>query len=207
MIWMNPNEAGKVADGKGHDGAEMTKIKKRTWFIAGGLFAALFVAAVLVIGVRQTPEKTMLKVMSDRVDLQVKDVRFTDVASSGMTWEVTADTARYLKNENLALLEQVKIRLVMKDGRVFVMKGDRGQFNTKSRDMNIEGKVSIVSEKGERFTTDRLQYLDAGKRIETDGPVVMENQSARISGVGMVLSLDEKKVSLLSNVRASSWGN
>lgn len=185
----------------------LIKSKKKKVFILAILLVVLSVAAVLVVGVRKAPEKAVLKVMSDRVDLQVKDVRFTDVGSSGMTWEVTADMARYQKDENLVLLERLKVRLVMKDGRVFVMSGDRGRLNTKSRDMEIEGKVSVVSEHGERFTTERLQYLDAGNRIETDRLVVMESGSARVSGVGMILSLAEKKVTLLSQVRASSWEN
>jgi len=182
------------------------KTKKKTLFIIAILLVVLSVAAILAVGIRKAPEKAMLKVMSDRVDLQVKDVHFTDVGSSGMTWEITADTARYQKDESLVLLEQVKVRSVMKDGRVFVMSGDRGRFNTESRNMEIEGKVSVVSEHGERFTTERLLYLDAGNRIETDRLVVMESGSARISGVGMILSLDEKKLTLLSQVRASSWG-
>ena len=182
------------------------KAKRKTLFIAAILLVILSVAAILAIGFRQAPEKAMLKVMSDSVDLQVKNVRFTDVGTSDMKWEITADTARYQKKENLALFEQVKVRLVMKDGRVFAMSGDRGRFNTQSRDMEIEGKVVIVSENGDRFTTERLLYLDAGKRIESDRLVVMENGSARISGVGMIFTLDEKKVTLLSQVRASSEG-
>lgn len=182
------------------------KTKRKTLFIVAILLVILSVATILAIGLRQAPKKAMLKVMSDRVDLQVKNVRFTDVGTSDMKWEITADTARYQKKENLALFDQVKVRLVMKDGRVFVMSGDRGRFNTQSRDMEIEGKVVIVSENGDRFTTEHLLYRNEGKRIESDRLVVMENGSARISGVGMIFALDEKKVTLLSQVRASSEG-
>lgn len=182
----------------------MMKIKRRTVLIAAILTVALFAAAILAIGLRRSPEKTLLKIMSDRVDLQVKNVHFTEVGSSGMTLEIKADTARYQKKENLALFDQITARLVTKDGRVFVMKGDTGRFNTQSRDMEIEGNVGIVSENGDRFATDRLLYRDAAKRIETDRPVVMENKSLRISGVGMIFSLDGKKVTILSQVRASS---
>ena len=86
------------------------------------------------------------------------------------------------------------------------MSGDRGRFNTDSKDMEIEGHVVIVSENGDRFVTDRLRYSNAGKLIETEGPVVMENRNIRMSGVGMTLSLEEKKVALLSQVRASYRG-
>ncbi len=182
------------------------KTKRKTVLIVAILTVILSVAAILAIGLLRSPEKALLKIMSDRIDLQVKNVHYTEVGDSGMTWEITADTARYRKKENLALFDQVTVRLVMKDGRVFVMNGDRGRFNTQSRDMEIEGNVGIVSENGDRFATDLLLYRAAGKRIETDRPVVMENGSVRISGVGMILTLDEKKVTLLSNVRANTAG-
>jgi LPS export ABC transporter protein LptC len=183
----------------------MMKTKRRTVLIVATLLTViLFAAAILAIGLRRSPEKALLKIMSDRVDLQVKNVHYTEVGSSGMTWEIRADTARYQKKENLALFDQVTVRLVMKDGRVFVMNGDRGRFNTQSRDMEIDGNVRIVSENGDRFATDRLLYRDEEKQIETDRPVVMENRGIRISGVGMIFPLDGKKITLLSQVRASS---
>jgi LPS export ABC transporter protein LptC len=182
------------------------KTKRKTVLIVAILTVILSVTAILAIGLRRAPEKALLKIMSDGVDLQVKNVRYTEVGDSGMTWEITADTARYQKKENLALFEKVKVRLVMKDGRVVVMNGDRGRLNTQSRDMEIEGNVDIVSENGDRISTDRLLYRNAERRIETDRPVVMENGSVRISGVGMILTMDEKKVTLLSQVRANSAG-
>jgi LPS export ABC transporter protein LptC len=190
----------------GKPGQMRMKTKRKTVLIVAILTVILSIAAILAIGPLRSPEKARLKIMSDRVDLQVKNVHYTEVGDSGMTWEIRADTARYQKKENLALFDQVTVRLVMKDGRVFVMNGDRGRFNTQSRDMEIEGNVGIVSENGDRFATDRLLYRDAGKQIETDRPVVMENGSVRISGVGMILTLDEKKVTLLSQVRANFAG-
>lgn len=182
------------------------KTKKRTVLVVAVLTTILTVTAILAVVFRRAPEKALLKIMSDRVDLQVSNVHYTEVGNSGMKWEITADTARYQKKENLALFEKVKVRLIMKDGRVFAMNGDRGILNTQSRDVEIEGNVGIVSENGDRISTDRLLYRDAGRRIETDRPVIMENRSVRISGVGMILTLDDKKVTLLSQVRANSTG-
>jgi LPS export ABC transporter protein LptC len=182
------------------------KTKRRTVLIGVILLVVLSVVATLAVSLYRSPEKALLKIMSDRVDLQVKNVHYTEVGDSGMTWEIRADTARYLKKENSALFEKVSVRLVMKDGRVYRMNGDRGRLNTESRDMEIEGNVGIVSENGDRFATDRLLYRNAGNQIETDRPVTMENGSIRVSGVGMVFSLDGKKITLLSQVRANSGG-
>ena len=182
------------------------KTKKKAVLIVLLLAVVLSVVVILAVGVRETPEKALLKIMSDRVDLQVKDVHYTEVDDAGTKWEIRADTASYQKKENLALFEKVSVRLVMKDGRVFMLKGDHGQFNSQSRNMEIEGNVNIVSENGDRFSTDKLLYRDEGKQIETDRPVTMENESIRISGVGMVFALAEKRVTILSRVRAATSG-
>ncbi len=142
------------------------------------LAAVLSVAAIIVIDIRKEPEKALLKIMSDRVDLQVRNVHYTEVGDSGMKWEIRADTARYQKKENLAFFDKLTVKLVMKDGKTFVMTGDQGRLNTESRDMEIEGNVGIVSENGDRFKTDRLRYRNADKVIETDRPVVMENEAS-----------------------------
>jgi LPS export ABC transporter protein LptC len=181
----------------------MMKRGRKTIFIVVVLTVILSVAAIVTINIPKEPEKALLKIMSDRVDLQVRNIRLTEVGDSGMKWEIMADTAKYQKKENLVFLEKLTVKLVTKDNRTFVMTGDRGRLNSESRDMEIEGNVNIVSENGDRFRTDHLRYLNAGKLIETEGSVVMENKRIRVSGVGMTLSVEEKKVTLLSQVRAN----
>ncbi|MHB9097661.1 MAG: LPS export ABC transporter periplasmic protein LptC [Syntrophales bacterium] len=183
----------------------MMKNKRKTIVIFVAL-TVLLLAAAIMIGIRRDPGKALLNIMSDRVDLQVKNVHYTEVGESGMKWEITADTARYQKRENMAFFDKLTVRLVTKDGKTFVMTGDRGRFNTESRDIEIEGNVGIVSENGDRFTTERIQYRNADRVMETDRPVVMENRSVRVSGVGMIFSLDGQKLTILSQVRANSAG-
>jgi LPS export ABC transporter protein LptC len=182
----------------------MMKNKRKTVLIVAALTVLLF--AAIMIGIRREPGKALLNIMSDRVDLQVRNVHYTEVGESGMKWEITADTARYQKRENMAFFDKLTVRLVTKDGKTFVMTGDRGRFNTESRDIEIEGNVGVVSENGDRFTTERLQYRNVDKVMETDRPVLMENKSVRVSGVGMIFSLDGQKLTILSQVRAISTG-
>ena len=180
--------------------------RRRTLLIAALLVAIFSVATILIIATRKESGKALLKIMADRVDLQVRDVHYTEVGDSGVKWEIRADAARYQKKENLALFDNLTIKLVMDDGATFVMTGDHGRLNTESKDMEIEGNVGIVSENGDRFATDRLRYRNADKTIETDRPIVMENEAVRVSGVGMVVALEGKKVSILSQVRARMAG-
>lgn len=180
------------------------KNRRKTVFIVVAL--TILFAAVVIIGIRREPGKALLNIMSDSIDLQVRNVHYTEVGESGMKWEITADTARYQKRENMAFFDKLTVRLVTKDGKTFVMTGDRGRFNTESRDVEIDGNVGIVSENGDRFRTERLKYRNADKVMETDLPVAMENRSVRVSGVGMIFSLDGQKLTILSQVRASLTG-
>ena len=178
--------------------------RKKT-FLAVVLFILVLSAATTVfIGLKKTPRKALLEKMADKVDLQAKSVRYTQVGSSGMKWEITADSALYRKQGDLALFEKIRARAVMKDGRIFTLSGDKGHLNTLSKDLNLEGNVVLVSETGERFQTGRLSYRDDLKRIETDQPVVMETRNILINGVGMLFNLKEEKVTILSQVRAKS---
>lgn len=184
----------------------LIKTRRKTVFIVVVLAAVLSAAAIAIVSIPKDTKKETLKITSDHVDLQVRNVRFTEVGDSNMTLEITADMARYQRKEKLAFFEKLTVKLLLKDGRTFIMSGDRGRFDSESKDIEIEGHVGISSENGDRFTTDRLRYSNAGKLIETEGPVVMENKNIRVSGVGMTLSLEEKTVALLSEVRASYRG-
>jgi LPS export ABC transporter protein LptC len=181
----------------------MIKTGRKTVLIVVVLAAVLSAVAIVIVSMPKETGKETIKIKSDYVDLQVRNVRFTEVGDSDMTLEITADMARYQKNEKLAFFEKPAVKLLLKDGRTFIMTGDKGRLNTDSKDIEIEGHVRIVTEKGDRFVTDRLRYSNAAKLIETEGSVVMESKNIRVSGVGMTLSLEEKKVALLSRVRAS----
>lgn len=182
-------------------------MNRKKWVIVLLVLTVVLIAAtVIVMEVRKDPGKALLKIMSDKVDLQVRNVRYTEVGDSGMKWEVMADTARYQKKENLAFFDKIAVKVILKDGRIFIITGDKGLVRTDTRDMEIEGNVKIVSEKGDQFTTDRLRFRNADQTVETDRPVVMENQSLRVSGIGMVFPLRENKLSLLSQVRADIKG-
>ena len=69
--------------------------------------------------------KKILKVLPDHVDMQVRDVLYTDVSADGSKWEIKAKTVTYVRKENLALFDQVIVKMIQSDGRVFVMTGKK----------------------------------------------------------------------------------
>jgi LPS export ABC transporter protein LptC len=170
------------------------------------ILIATFVSAaavILFLGGSRSSKNQLLNIVSDKVDLQVKNVHYTDVGDSGMKWEINADSAKYVKNENIVLFDRVRVKLVMTDGRTLVMTGDKGRSNTETKDMEVSGNVEIISDKGDHLTTDILRYSGAEQRIYTDSAVKMVNSRMQVTGVGMSFLLDDKDVALLSRVKAN----
>jgi LPS export ABC transporter protein LptC len=178
---------------------------KRSNVIIMILVVAITGAAAVIFFVEsgRSSKNQLLNILSDKVDLQVKNVLYTDVGASGVKWEIKADSAKYVKNENLVLFDRIRVKLVMSDGRTLVMTGDKGKSNTETKDMEVSGNVEIISEKGDRLTTDILKYSGSEQRIYTDSAVKLENSRMQVKGVGLSFSLEDKDVALLSKVKAS----
>jgi len=181
------------------------KLKKKRVIIAGIVIGvALLVVAGMVSHWKKIPLTSPLKILPDNVDLQVKNVHYTQVGDADAKWEIKADTARYLKKENLVLFDKVEITLETRNGKTFVLTGDRSQLNTNTRDAGITGHVEIVSDNGDHLTTDRLTYSQGNKRFHTNSAIVMENPHMRVEGVGMSLSLKNGELTLFSKVSAQT---
>lgn len=144
-----------------------------------------------------------LKILPEKVDLQAKDVLYTEVGRGDITYEIRAKTVQYQKKEQTADFEDVNVKLIRSQGKVYTITADRGTYNAEKKDISMAGNVVVSSEEGDRITTDRLFYTDAGKKIHTASPVTMVNKNIVMKGVGLIILLDKKQLTLLSQVKAT----
>lgn len=177
-------------------------LKKKATVVIGLTALVVMVIVGIYIAEKQKAPQKQLKILPDKVDLQIKDVHYTDVAESGMKWEVKADTVRYIKKDNVALFEKVAVKLITREGKTFLLTGDTGHVQTDTKDMKISGNVKVVSNNGDAIQTDHLLYSNGEKKFHTDAAVSMESGQIKITGKGMTLSLKDENVALLSDVKA-----
>lgn len=183
------------------------KLSRKHWLVLGFSLAAVLAAiALLVIDLYKTSPQTLLKIMADNVDLQVKDVIYSDVGQSGEKWEIRAETARYHRKENLAFFDKVRVKLVTPEGKSFRMTGDRGKLQTDTKNIEISGNVEIISDRGDRLRTDVLHYTRAKDAVHTDGAVTMWGDKMQVSGIGMTMNLKQGELSLQSGVKGKIQG-
>jgi LPS export ABC transporter protein LptC len=146
--------------------------------------------------------KNILKVLPDNVDVQVRDVLYTDASADGSKWEIRAKTVTFVRKENLALFDQVVVKLNPSDGRTFIMTGQKGRFWTATKDLDVTGDVVIISDKGDRITMDVLRYSDRDKILSTDSDVTLDNDTTRLKGRGMRIDINKRHVLIMSHVNA-----
>lgn len=159
------------------------------------------VGGIIWTGDRKTAS-TILQILPAGIDLQVREMRYVELGGSGNRWEIDADAASYLRKNNLLLLNQVRIRFEAHGGNIYRLSGESGQYNTETGDMELTGNVHVLSERGERFRTERLFFSKKEEELSTKDPVIIENQSIVVRARGMRLSLRDQSLVLNSTVRA-----
>lgn len=175
----------------------------KTWILAGVL--AVMVIGAILAGIffsGHRAAKFAVHAVSEAVDLEVKDFRYAQVGDSDVQWEVRAQRAWYRKKDEEVHLEQPEVKLISKDGRTYVMTGDRGVLHSESGDMEIAGNVAVVFDEGEEMQTETLRYRSVDRRVFTGDDVMMKNASMEITGRGMTFALEENELVLLSRVKA-----
>jgi LPS export ABC transporter protein LptC len=179
------------------------KFKKKT-IILSIFFIIAVVAVIIALVIRNISDapKNILKILPDHVDLQIKDFVYTEVGDANSKWEIKAQTAQYLKKQNLAVFDRVQIKLTTAENKVYVMTGNKGNMLTDKKDIEIRGDVVIVSDSGDHFSTDYLKYSDTEKKFYTDAPVTMENKRMKIKGKGLTLYMNSGELNLSSAVKA-----
>jgi LPS export ABC transporter protein LptC len=179
-------------------------LSRKTKIISAVVIVLFVVSAALlaVFYLGKGKPKSALKIVPEQFDLQIKDFVYTEVGEGNAQWEIKAQTAEYRKKQNLALFDRVQIKLTTADRKVFTMSGDQGTMLTDKKDVEIKGNVVILSDTGDKFTTDYLKYSDAEKKFYTDAPVTMQNQRMKIQGVGLVIFMNKGELTLSSPVKA-----
>jgi LPS export ABC transporter protein LptC len=179
------------------------KLSKKTIIISSIIIVSivLLIAVAAIIKINIGKPK-LLKKLQDGIDLQIKGFVYTEVGEANAKWEVKAENATYNKKQNLAVFDRVQIKLTTSDSKVFVMTADKGQMFTDKKNVEIKDNVVIISDTGDRFSTDHLSYNDAEKKFYTDAPVTMENRRMKITGQGLTIFMNKGELSIPSMVKA-----
>jgi len=172
-------------------------------------FACLVI--ILVIGTslkndrkkEVVPEKQQQDDASVNANVKMENVAYSTVNQNNeKMWDLKADSARYFKDQERLSLDGVEVTLYS-EGKVYRLTGNTGEFNTKTRDIEISGQVEGVLPDSTKLRTDTLKYDHRKRLMTTQDRIIINRGNISIDGVGVVIDLNEKKLLILDKVRAS----
>lgn len=166
----------------------------------------LSVAALVVTLVVNLPgdgPETLLDVLPKQVDLSLDKIHYTQTEDGRRRWTLDADSADYQREAGLISLQNVEI-VFFEVGRFAEVKmtADEGVFNQQLERVEAWGDVEIITDQGEHFYTERLQYEQASQRVSSEQRVRMISPQLELSGVGFWFDLPTGRLSILEDVHA-----
>lgn len=118
-------------------------------------------------------------------------------------YEITAQKGQQDKsNANQVHLEQVVGTFKKLNGANYQMQSNTGLFNSKSKELDMQGAVKII--RADHFTAsmDKAHVNVETKDVESNVPVVVEMSTGTINANGMRISNNGKNIVFLNGVKA-----
>jgi LPS export ABC transporter protein LptC len=181
----------------------------KKWILA---VAALVITIAIVgfIFLKQrssTPLATEATQGMSQADLQMEGLEYVQTRDGAKEWVLSASSAHFLKTQNEADLENVRITFYPKNGGEVVMTSEKGRFNTSTQDIQAWGNVHVESEDGYEFTTSAVNYQAQTRVITSDQQVFFSGPQFQVEGRGLKIELESGKLNILNQVSATIWGD
>lgn len=142
------------------------------------------------------------------VEQAMQTISMVGAREGGKEWELKADEAIAFRGRNLWELKQVRAVLFAENGVEFTVTGSRGEVDTNSKNLKIEGDVTTRSSNGYTFNTESVTYSSSERTLVSPGQVMMigpkdeEGARLRLTGQGMLADLKSSEIQINKSIRA-----
>lgn len=136
-----------------------------------------------------------------RQNQMLKEIHFVEDKHGQKTWELRAKSVQVYQDENISVLEDVKVTYYAKEGRTFFLTSKTGKVNQQSKDVDLEGDVVLTTSDGYKLRTQSASYRDSEKMIRSSDPVDIEGDQVHITGKGMLVDVENKTFKILKEVK------
>jgi LPS export ABC transporter protein LptC len=118
-------------------------------------------------------------------------------------WEIRADQVEVDEREGMTVLtrgaDPIRIAFFSSHGKA-TCEANRATLDLKTKDVNLEGAVVARSEQGLELKTERLRWMAASRRLQTDLPVTITRGTLISRGLGMEAETDLERVRIFQNI-------
>jgi lipopolysaccharide export system protein LptC len=140
-------------------------------------------------------------------EVTVSQSRFTGFDKEQQPFSVVARNATQDEGDkNRVQLEEVEAQLKRKTGTNVAIRSQNAQYDAKSKTIELEGNVTIVSEDGFQAKMDKAHVNIGEHRLRSDVPVEVVSSSGVIRSNGMEILDDGARILFFNRVKATFGG-
>ena len=173
--------------------------------LIGGIVLVSFRANLRQRKASEAVEK-LPKLSTEGADMQLKKIRFVEDKQGQKTWELEAESVNQYQEQNIMVLEDVKVTFYAKEGRIIYLTGKQGKIYQDSKNVDLLGDVVLTSSDGYQLKTHSASYRHSEKIVSTPDPVEIEGEQIRLTGRGMLVNVEAKTFKILSQVKTQLRG-
>lgn len=168
------------------------------------LFVAVVIGVLILKGHRSSAPRQ--EAVSSQADQEIKEVHIQEDAKGGSyRWSLDAEQAESFPGTGKTVLRKVTIG-VDERGRRWKVTSDEGDLIQDTRDVELRGKVVLVSSEGLRLETTVLRWNNAEGRAWTDQPVTIYKGGGVVKGTGLDVRPSEEIALVRGRVTATFGG-
>jgi LPS export ABC transporter protein LptC len=162
--------------------------------------------AGLVVGLfrfhhlKKDPE-AVLAFLPDKSNVSLNNIHHVATRDGVKEWTLDAESVRYQKTKNKAILKGVSVTFFLKNGETVHLTGNDGVFFTDTKNMEISGSV-FVRRGADELKTDKLSYNHEDRTVSTDRPITVVSDGVRLTGNNMAFSFANEQVEVWGDVEA-----
>jgi LPS export ABC transporter protein LptC len=135
----------------------------------------------------------------------IQNFHRVEIRDGKKTWELEAEEAQYLQEQNQVVVRHPRTTFYMKDGEKVTVRGEQGSVTFNGKDLqkatlhdNVEIHVrAFVIRAGNAI------YNRAADQIVAQGPVTIDGEQLRVAGRDMVVFVKESRFRLDEAVRVT----
>jgi LPS export ABC transporter protein LptC len=183
------------------------KLSKLVILISMGVVLSI-IGGYLLFGGHGDDEEIIPEVKKDAnttADLTLEDIHYVETKGKKKEWELRAKSGQHFREADYTTLDDLAVTFYSEDGRIITLKGNKGSMKER-KEIKVWGDVVVTSSDGYRVATNSLRYDGAKKQIPTADPVKLEGKGVEVTGVGLVVDLKTKKISILRKVKTVIQG-
>jgi LPS export ABC transporter protein LptC len=136
-------------------------------------------------------------------DIRAQRIQVIAQTDSAASWKVTAEEAAFYNDGQTTMLHDVFMQYFRQASPLLQMTAGQGQINNATGDIVVEGSVYLRYYDAYIIETKKMIWHALDRVLHTDLPVTIHNPLIQVTGQALSGEVDQNRITLQGNVRAS----